>query len=217
MRPRLNTPCLCLVTDRKRTKSGDVAATVAASLDGGVGMVHLREKDMPPFELLRLARRLRRVTEGRALLVVNDRVDIAMLAGADGVQLGETALDVADVRKLVGPDMLIGRSVHSEVGAVDAECQGADFLVLGTVFETASHPDGRIGGLDLVREVAGAVGIPVLGIGGITPANAASVMEAGASGAAVITAITMSDNPRAAASDLSAALGSRIPSPASPR
>ena len=66
MRPRLNTPCLCLVTDRKRTKSEDVAATVAASLDGGVGMVQLREKNMPPFELLRLARRLRRVTEGRA-------------------------------------------------------------------------------------------------------------------------------------------------------
>ena len=215
MRPRLNTPCLCLVTDRKRTKSGDAAATVAASLDGGVGMVQLREKDMPPFELLRLARRLRLVTRGRALLVVNDRVDVAMLSGADGVQLGETALDVADVRKLVGPDMLIGRSVHSEVGAVDAECQGADFLVLGTVFETASHPDGRVGGLDLVREVTEAVGIPVLGIGGITPANAASVMEAGAGGAAVITAITMSDDPRTAASDLSAAIGGRIPSPAS--
>ena len=215
MRPRLNTPCLCLVTDRNRTKSDDVAATAAASLEGGVGMVQLREKDMPPFELLRLARRLRLVTKGRALLVVNDRVDVAMLSGADGVQLGETALDVADVRKLVGPDMLIGRSVHSEVGAVDAECQGADFLVLGTVFETASHPDGRVGGLDLVREVTEAVGIPVLGIGGITPANAASVMEAGAGGAAVITAITMSDDPRTAASDLSAAIGGRIPSPAS--
>ena len=153
-------------------------------------MVQLREKDMPPFELLRLARRLRRVTEGRALLIVNDRVDVALLAGADGVQLGEAALDVADVRHLVGAEMLVGRSVHSEVGAVDAECQGADYLVLGTVFETASHPDGRIGGLDLVREVTTSVGIPVLGIGGITKANAPGVMEAGASGVAVITAIT---------------------------
>lgn len=215
MPPQLHIPCLCLVTDRKRTKSGDVAATVAASLEGGVGMVQLREKDMPAFELLRLARRLRRVTEGRALLVVNDRVDVAMLAGADGVQLGETALDVADVRKLVGPDMLIGRSVHSEVGAVDAECQGADYLVLGTVFETASHPAGRVGGLDLVREVTASVGIPVLGIGGISAANAASVMESGASGVAVITAITMSEDPQSAASDLSTAIGSRIPSPAS--
>jgi thiamine-phosphate pyrophosphorylase len=178
-------------------------------------MVQLREKDMAPFELLRLARRLRRVTQGRALLIVNDRVDVALLAGADGVQLGETALDVSDVRQLVGPDMLIGRSVHSEVGAVDAECQGADFLVLGTVFETASHPDGRVGGLDLVREVTTSVGIPVLGIGGITKANAASVMEAGASGAAVITAITMADDPKSAASDLSAAISGRIPSPAS--
>ena len=178
-------------------------------------MVQLREKDMVPFELLRLARRLRRVTEGRALLIVNDRVDVALLAGVDGVQLGETALDVSDVRQLVGPDMLIGRSVHSEVGAVDAECQGADYLVLGTVFETASHPDGRIGGLDLVREVTTSVGIPVLGIGGITKANAPSVMEAGANGAAVITAITMADDPQSAASDLSAAIGIRIRSPAS--
>lgn len=178
-------------------------------------MVQLREKDMAPFELLRLASRLRRITEGRALLIVNDRVDVAMLAGADGVQLGETALDVADVRHLVGPDMLIGRSVHSEVGAVDAECQGADYLVLGTVFETASHPEGHVGGLDLVAEVTGSVGIPVLGIGGITPDNAQCVVEAGASGVAVITAITMAKDPHVEATDLSAAIGKRIPTHAS--
>ena len=178
-------------------------------------MVQLREKDMPPFELLRLARQLRRVTQDRALLIVNDRVDIALLAGADGVQLGETALDVADVRSLVGPDMLIGRSVHSEVGAVDAECQGADYLVLGTVFETASHPEGRVGGLDLVREVTAAAGKPVLGIGGITARNAEGVMEAGASGVAVITALTMAEDPQLAAADLAQAIGGRIPSSAS--
>ena len=178
-------------------------------------MVQLREKHMPPFELLRLAHRLRFVTQDQALLIVNDRVDVALLAGADGVQLGETALDVADVRSLVGPDMLIGRSVHSEVGAVDAECQGADYLVLGTVFETASHPEGQVGGLDLVREVTGAVGIPVLGIGGITADNAAGVMEAGASGVAVITALTMAEDPQLAATDLAEAIGGRIPSSAS--
>ncbi len=175
-------------------------------------MVQLREKDMPPFELLRLARRLRRITEGKALLIVNDRVDVAMLAGADGVQLGETALDVPDVRDLVGPDMLIGRSVHSEVGAVDAEYQGADFLVLGTVFETSSHPEGRVGGLDLVSEVTEAVGIPVLGIGGITADNAVGVMDSGASGIAVITAITMAGDPGAAALELASAISGRIPS-----
>ena len=178
-------------------------------------MVQLREKDMPPFELLRLARRLRRITEDRALLIVNDRVDVAMLAGADGVQLGETALDVADVRHLVGPDMLIGRSVHSEVGAVDAECQGADYIILGTVFETASHPEGHIGGLDLVREVTEAAGIPVLGIGGITSDNANSVVEAGASGVAVITAITMAEDPQIAATHLAAAVGKKVPTHAS--
>ncbi len=215
MRPNLPNPSLCLVTDRNRTRSGDLVATVDAGIEGGAGMVQLREKDMPPFELLRLARRLRRITEGRALLIVNDRVDVAMLAGADGVQLGETALDVADVRGLVGSDMLVGRSVHSEVGAVDAECQGADYLILGTVFDTASHTLDQVGGLDLVREVTDAVGIPVLGIGGITSDNAGGVMEAGASGVAVITAITMAESPQVAASDLVSAISGRVPSAAS--
>lgn len=215
MKPTLPASCLCLVTDRARTRSEDVVATVASSIEGCVSMVQLREKDMPPYELLRLARRLRLVTRGRALLIINDRVDVAILAGADGVQLGETALDVADVRSLVGPDMLVGRSVHSEVGAVDAECQGADFLVLGTVFETASHPDGQIGGLALVREVTEAVGIPVLGIGGISADNASGVIGAGASGVAVITAITMAENPLEAAAGLAMAIGTKVPSTAS--
>ena len=169
-------------------------------------MVQLREKDLPPYEMLRLARRLRRVTEGNALLIVNDRVDVALMSGADGVQLGEVGLDVPDVRELVGPDMLIGRSVHSEVGAVDAECQGADFLILGTVFESSTHPDGQVGGLELVREVTRAVGIPVLAIGGITACNIGSVLDVGASGGAVVSAITMADDPAFAARELFGAM-----------
>ena len=111
------------------------------------------------------------MTEGRALLVVNDRVDIALLSGADGVQLGENGLDAASARRLVGPEMLIGRSVHSVEGAAEAEADGADFLVLGTIFETASHPGADTGGLELVRDVTGRVGIPVIGIGGISESN----------------------------------------------
>ncbi len=201
MRSGLDRPCLCLVTDRDRTASGDIVATVCAALSGGVGMVQLREKDLPASHLLNLARRLRKATAGKALLVVNDRVDIAMMAAADGVQLGENALDVTSVRRLVGPDMLIGRSVHSAVGAVQAESAGADFLVLGTLFETASHPGARTGGLGLVREVTGSVRIPVLGIGGVTSENAGEVIAAGADGAAAITAITMAPNPAAAVRD----------------
>ena len=134
-------------------------------------MVQLRDKDCPAEELLSLACELRRVTEGRALLIVNDRVDVALLSGADGVQLGEKALDAASARRLVGSEMLIGRSVHSVEGAAEAEADGADFLVLGTIFETASHPGADTGGLELVRDVTGMVGIPVIGIGGISESN----------------------------------------------
>ena len=206
MKPKLPLPCLCLVTDRGRTASGDLVDTARAAVDGGAGMVQLREKDCPAGELLSLARELRSVTEGRALLIVNDRVDVAILSGADGVQLGENGLDVASARRLVGPEMLMGRSVHSVEGAVEAESSGADFLVLGTIFETASHPGADTGGLDLVRDVTGTVRIPVIGIGGISESNVAGLVESGAAGAAVITAISMTRDPEKAAFHLSAAM-----------
>ena len=169
-------------------------------------MVQLREKDYPAGKLLSLARRLRSVTEGRALLIVNDRVDVALLSGADGVQLGENGLDAASARRLVGSDMLIGRSVHSVEGAVRAEADGADFLALGTIFETASHPGADTGGLGLVRNVTGQVEIPVIGIGGISESNVTGLVESGAAGAAVITAISMAADPKAASLGLSAAM-----------
>ena len=143
MKPKLPLPCLCLVTDRARAASGDLVDTARAAVEGGVGMIQLREKDLPASELLSLARELRSVTEGRALLIVNDRVDVALLSGADGVQLGEKGLDAASARRLVGPDMLIGRSVHSVEGAAEAEADGADFLVLGTIFESLASRSGH--------------------------------------------------------------------------
>ena len=207
MRPRIPSPCLCLVTDRERTASGDLVSTVEAAVSGGVGMVQLREKDLPARALLDLARRLRKVTNDKALLIINDRVDVAMLCDADGVQLGEEALDTPSARKLLGPDKLIGRSVHSVQGAIAAEREGADYLILGTIYPTASHPGAPTGGIDLVRAAANAVSVPTLAIGGITTNNAAAVIDAGASGIAVITAITLSDEPAGAARELYGRLG----------
>ncbi len=203
MKPNLALPCLCLVTDRKRVVSGDIIGVVAQAVDGGVGMVQLREKDCPAAELLTLARELRAVTHGKALLIINDRVDIAILSGADGTQLGENALDVDSARRLAGDGMLIGRSVHSVEGAVEAETSGADFLILGTLFETSTHPGAQTGGLDIVRNVNERVSVPILGIGGVSESNIADAIGAGASGAAVISAISMSADPKEAASRLS--------------
>lgn len=203
MKPKIPTPCLCLVTDRDRVASGDLIGVVSKAVDGGVEMVQLREKNHPAGKLLALARELRAVTRGKALLIVNDRVDIALLSGADGTQLGEKALDVASAKTLAGPDMLIGRSVHSVEGAIQAEAAGADFLVLGTIFQTSSHPGAQTGGLELVREASQRVALPVMAIGGVSEANAGEIIRAGAAGAAVITAISMADNPQNAASRLS--------------
>lgn len=199
MAPTLRPPILCLVTDRHRCGGRPLEAVVEAAVEGGVNMIQLRERDLAAGPLLELALRLRALVEGRALLVVNDRADVALAADAHGVQLGEAGMPVGAARRVVGDGLLIGRSVHSPEGAVDAQEAGADFLVLGTVFATASHPEARPGGLDLVRRTRPQVGLPLLGIGGINADNAGQVVEAGADGVAVITALTMAPDPREAA------------------
>ena len=169
-------------------------------------MAQLRDKDSPPRETLALARRLRDATRGRALLIINDRADIAMLSDADGVQLGENSIDAASARRLLGDGALIGRSVHSAEGAARARDEGADYLILGTIFPSASHPGGAAGGLDLVERAARSVDIPILGIGGVDETNSANVIRAGAGGAAVIGAVASAPNPAEAATRLIATM-----------
>ena len=169
-------------------------------------MAQLRDKNAPPRETLALARRLRDATRGRALLIINDRADIAALSDADGVHLGENSIDVASARRLLGDAALIGRSVHSAEGAVRAQDAGADYLILGTIFPTQTHPGGATGGLDLMERVAQSVDIPVLGIGGVEEGNAADIIRAGADGAAVISAVVSAANPAKAAARLIATM-----------
>ena len=199
----LSHPCLCLVTDRKVCPPIELPDRIAAAVDGGVDIVQLRDKEMPGAELLHLAARLREVIAGRALLLVNERADVAVAAGADGVQLGEAALPTDTVRTIMGDKATIGRSVHSAPGAIDAAASGADFLLVGTMFATNSHPGEEPSGPELVSRIASAgVGIPLLGIGGITERNAGQVIAAGAHGVAVITSILAHDDPRLAAQRL---------------
>ena len=178
-------------------------------------MVQLREKDLPAAELYALALRLKSAIRGRALLFVNDRIDVALAADADGVQLGENALSLPVAKRIAGGELLLGRSVHSVDGAVNAEAQGADLLVLGTIFPTTSHPGARAGGAQLVREVAAAVRAPFLAIGGIDTSNVGEAVAGGAAGAAVITAITTASDPAAQSARLLDAMQSAAaPSPA---
>lgn len=174
-------------------------------------MVQLREKDLPGGTLLELATSIKQAIAGRALLVINERADVALAVGADGVQLGEDALPLAEARKVVGLGTLIGRSVHSEGAAVQAGIGGADFLVVGTMYATRSHPGASPAGPPLMERIARsptlqAAPLPLIGIGGITAENAGWIIQAGGSGVAVITSLLASEDPAEEARKLKQAM-----------
>ena len=203
----LSRPCLMLVSDRSLCP--DLVGAVEAAVTGGVDAVQLREKDMPSEELLALARRLRRVTEGRAvptgrqaLLLVNGPLAVALAAEADGVHLAEDAPPVERPRR----SFLIGRSVHSLAAARSAEAEGVDYLIAGPVYETRSHPGREAAGLALIEEITLSVRTPTLAIGGVTAERVDEVVRAGASGVAVISAILAQPDRQVAAEGLRRAL-----------
>ena len=152
---------------------------------------------------------LRRLTRGRALLFINDRVDVAVATGADGVQLGEDAMSVDAARK-AGPALLVSRSVHDVEGAVRAERDGADMLVAGTVFPSASHPGARPAGVEFLERLRAQVSVPYIAIGGVTKRNAPAAIAAGASGVAVIGAIARSQDPKRAARALAKSIADAV-------
>ncbi len=205
-RASLPAPCLCLVTDRSAVERGTLVSRVARAVEGGVDIVQLREKDLPGGELLRLAGDLKRAIQGKASLVINERIDVAMAAGCEGVQLGEEAVPVDLARRILGPGCLIGRSVHSVAGAAAAQSQGADFLVAGTMFASRTHPGAEPAGPALVRSITENCDLPAIGIGGINAGNLGEVLAAGASGVAVITSILAAPDPQEAAREMKLAL-----------
>jgi thiamine-phosphate pyrophosphorylase len=180
----------------------ELETIAAAAAEGGAAAVHLREPDLPAAGLYALAVRLRRVTAGRCALVINDRVDVALAVAADAVQLGGQALPVAAARHVAGARLQIGRSVHDVEEAVEAEHAGADYLLLGTLFATRSHPDRVPAGPEIVTRVRAATRLPIVGIGGITAANAGIVIAAGAEGVAAISVIQDAGDVAAATKEL---------------
>jgi thiamine-phosphate pyrophosphorylase len=192
-----------LVTDRSRCGGADgLVAAVEAAVEGGADAVQLREKDLPPGDLLPLAHRLRQATRGRALLLINGPPDVAIAAAADGVHLPDDAPPVQRPQQ----GFLIGRSVHSLDAARRAEAEGVDYLIAGPVYRTRSHPGREPAGFSLIEEVAGVVRAPVLAIGGVTAGRVEEVVRAGASGIAVISAVLARPDKRFAAGELHNAL-----------
>jgi thiamine-phosphate pyrophosphorylase len=182
---------LYLVTDRHQTGGRPLLLLLREALGAGLRAIQLRERDLPTRPLLALAEEARRLThDHKALLLVNDRVDVVLAVGADGVHLRSDSLPVAAARRLLGPHRLIGVSAHSVEEVVRAEADGADFAVLGPIYETRSKQAyGPPIGLRPIEEAARCCRLPVLAIGGITAARSGEVRRAGASGVAVISAI----------------------------
>jgi len=199
---------LYLVTDRARCGARGVPETVRRAVDGGAAVVQLRDKDAGPDAQLRQLEALAAAIDGRARLVVNDRLDVALAARdrglpVDGVHLGQDDADVLAAREALGPGALVGLTAHTpaHLAAVARLPEGTvDYLGIGVIRPTATKADHpRPLGVDGFAALAAGTPVPCVAIGGITPGDAAPLRRAGAAGIAVVSAICAAEDPEAAA------------------
>jgi thiamine-phosphate pyrophosphorylase len=200
------------MVDVAATATGDEALALAGKLaDGGAGILQLRMKDAHAADVLVVARVLAPWCRGRGLpFIVNDRVDVALAAGADGVHLGQDDLPLAAARALVPAGFVVGVSTHDEAQARAAVDGGADYIGFGPCFTTSTkrNPDPVVG-VERLARVCAASRVPVVAIGGITLDTVAAVAAAGAAAAAVIRAVNAADDVTAAARAVTAAFAAR--------
>ena len=195
---------LYLVLGAADTGKRPFEEVVLAAIEGGVTVVQLREKNVETRVLLEHALRLKALLEPRGVpLIVNDRIDVAMAARADGVHLGQDDMPPALARRLVGEEMLIGLSVSDRVEADTADSEAVDYVGIGSVFPTGTKSDaGHAIGPGLAGELREKVGLPSVAIGGINADNAGQLRGSGIEGLAVVSAICAAKDPTAAARDL---------------
>lgn len=190
-------PRLHAITDDARLADERFVDDAAALLEAGGNDIalHLRGRNTTAARLLELTATLLPIARSHgATILVNDRIDVALVAGADGVQLREDSLDVRTARTLLGPDAAIGVSRHA--GSIETDVEGADFVFFGSVFETASHADRTPAGIEALRNAAAVLArrapdrsIPLVAIGGMTPERVAAVVGAGARGVAALSGV----------------------------
>lgn len=200
---RFKSAGLYLVTSATLSSGRTTTEVVSAALDGGVKLVQLREKDLPVRELMTLAREVRELTSrAGALLIINDRVDVAVAVGADGVHLGQDDLPI-DAARGLSADLIIGASSHNEEEARAAEADGASYVNIGPLFPTRTKEwtDAFLG-VEGLRRIAPVVTIPFTVMGGIKAHHVPDVCAAGAQTLAVVTAVTAAPDPAATAREL---------------
>lgn len=190
---------LCVILDREAARERDLGQILEAVIAGGCRMVQLREKEWTTRRLLPLAERLRqRAQEAAVTFIVNDRLDLALAIGADGLHVGQDDLPAPVARKLLPVGMILGVSTHSAAQARQAQADGADYVAVGSIYPTVTKEAFELVGLELIRRVRPLVTVPLIAIGGITAVNAAEVIRAGADGIAVISAVLGAPDPLAA-------------------
>lgn len=195
---------LYVVTDSDLSKGHTDAEVARLAYEGGADAVQLRMKHSDGREMLKQAMEIRKVAdEFCKFFFVNDRVDIAMASGADGVHLGQSDIPLEVARDLMGETAIIGISVDNVDQAIAAAEGGADYIGIGSIFNTSTKPDAKQGvGLGAIYEIREAVDIPIVAIGGINRGNIQDVVRAGADAAAVVSAVVAQDDVKAAAHEL---------------
>jgi thiamine-phosphate pyrophosphorylase len=183
-----------LVTDSGLSKKGTLS-DVNESIEAGCKIIQYREKDKSTKEMIDETSEIKRICGERAIFLVNDRIDVALAVDADGVHIGQGDMPIETARKLLGEDKIIGLTVHNVDEAIEAEKRGADYVGLGSIFDTSTKKDAGKGiGPARIREVKNAIKVPVVAIGGINKENCRSVVENGADSLVAISAVVCNDD-----------------------
>ncbi len=195
---------LYLVTDRKLSKGRSLQAVIKAAIKGGTSIVQLREKDCTTREFLEIAQDVKNFCSPLGIpLIINDRIDIALAVGAEGLHIGQSDMPYKTARKLMGPDAIIGLSVENIQDALDAEKLNVDYLGLSPIYSTPTKTDIHHElGLEGIREIRKISRHPLVAIGGINKKNTAEIIAAGSDGIAVVSAICSADDPELASREL---------------
>ena len=195
---------LYIITDENIGHGKTHAEIAGLAIAGGADAIQLRDKSCSSRELVRIGRDIRGITRRSSVLfIINDRLDVALACGADGVHLGQGDMRTDVARQIAPPGFIIGVSVSTVYDALQAEREGADYVALSPVFSTGTKPDAGPGhGLEVLREIRRNVSVPVIAIGGISRENIRDVIAAGADGVAVISAVAGAEDITAAAREL---------------
>ena len=183
------------ITDSELSRAGN-ESDVLSAVSCGVEVVQYRNKNAQTLQMYEEALVLKEIClDGDCLFLINDRLDIALAVEADGVHVGQTDMPCLQARRLLGPEKVIGVTVHNLAEAVQAECEGADYLGVSPIFQTATKPDaGKPAGIRLIEEIRDHVNIPLVAIGGINHSNASQVIGAGARALCAISSVVAREN-----------------------